>query len=257
MAELERELDRLYGLPLNDFTAARNELVRNLKKEGNSERAAEVAALKKPSASAWVLNQLARKERTRVKRLLRVGDELRKTQERALGGGHADELRQAVSAEREAVRELVQAARGLADKGSGISDRVLERVRASLSAVAGDEEARDLLERGRSTTDFERLGFPALSPTPGAAVKRKPTQSDRRGAHDELAERRQRRADRQQRLQALKERLRELRLEAAQSRREARRAEGAYERAMARATELEARVERAQAELAEAEAQGP
>jgi chromosome segregation ATPase len=54
---LEREVDRLYGLPLDEFTAARNSLARELKRSGDSAAATRVQELKKPS------RQLKRAER--------------------------------------------------------------------------------------------------------------------------------------------------------------------------------------------------
>jgi hypothetical protein len=55
-----REPDDLYALPLEEFTAARNELARSLKAAGDADEAARVKKLKKPPVSAWAVNQLAR-----------------------------------------------------------------------------------------------------------------------------------------------------------------------------------------------------
>src|SRR5207248_2900099 len=113
-ADAEREIDDLYGLPLEDFTAARNALAARLKRDGEGEAAASVKALRKPSVPAAVLNQLARREPELVAALLDAGKQLRAAQQRALAGGRgADELRRATAAEREAVRELAGAARRL------------------------------------------------------------------------------------------------------------------------------------------------
>lgn len=247
MADLEEELDRLYGLPLDEFTPARNELAGRLKKEGDDDAAAAVKSLKKPSVSAGVVNQLVRAEPELVQRLLAAGGELRQAQERVLGGDGAEELRSASDAERAAVRALVHAARGLR-----VSQAVLDRVEQSLRAAAADDEARALLERGRVTSDFERTGFPAIAAAP----------------RDELADRRQQKRDeRAQRIRGLRTRLRTLEREEARAQQAARRAEERAARARetaerveeARAeaervaAELSAEVERAQAELAEAE----
>ena len=74
------EVDRLYALPLEEFTAARNNLAAALKKEGKAEEADEVKNLRKPSISAWAVNQLARKERMQVRSLVTSADRLRKAQ---------------------------------------------------------------------------------------------------------------------------------------------------------------------------------
>jgi hypothetical protein len=248
VADLDEELDRLYGLPLDEFTPARNELAKSLKKKGDDQPAAAVKSLKKPSVSAGVVNQLARREPKLMQRLLTAGVELRQAQERVLRGGGAEELRRASDAERDAVRALVHAARGL-----HVSQPVLDRVEESLrAAAASDEETRTALERGRLTADVERAGFPAIVAAPT----------------DELADRRrQRRDESAQRIRGLRARLRTLEREearaqeaarraeeqAARARETAERAEEARVEAERAANELSAEVERTQAELAEAE----
>jgi DNA repair exonuclease SbcCD ATPase subunit len=274
MAGLDDEVERLYGLPLEEFTPARNELATRLKRDGNADAAAEVKGLAKPSRVAWVLNQLARQEPELVRRLLEAGDELRSVQEHALGGGKGEELRTAISAERAAVDELVRAARSGA--GAGLSQDLLDRVRASLSAVAGNDEAREQLERGTATAEFEHVGFPGLAPAASsptsAPAPRAPRPSRQRppadrGA-DELAALRQRREEERQRLRDLRTRVRDLTRDEARARQAARRADSAAERARTEADRAERRrdeaaneaqalageLERAQAELEEAEA---
>ena len=56
------EIDQLFALPLDEFTAARNELARRLKQDGDAEAAEGVRGLAKPTVAAWAVNQLARRE---------------------------------------------------------------------------------------------------------------------------------------------------------------------------------------------------
>ena len=72
----ERDIDRLFELPPEEFTAARNELARRLKNDGRASAAADVKQLSKPSIAAWAINQLAREQRGAVKLLLGVGCEI-------------------------------------------------------------------------------------------------------------------------------------------------------------------------------------
>jgi hypothetical protein len=51
-AALERELDALYQLPLDQFTSARDELAKRLRADGQAERAEQVKALRKISPRA-------------------------------------------------------------------------------------------------------------------------------------------------------------------------------------------------------------
>src|SRR4051794_21836440 len=106
--DLDRELDSLYDLPLEDFTKARNDLAGRLRKAHQSEAAAEVRGLKKPTLVAWAANRLARDEPKLTASLLEAGERLRETQQRALeGGAKQDEVADAASAEREAIRALL------------------------------------------------------------------------------------------------------------------------------------------------------
>ena len=66
----DAEAGRLYGLPLDEFTAARDARARELRQDGEREKAAEVAALRKPVLAAWVVNMLARDERADVRELV-------------------------------------------------------------------------------------------------------------------------------------------------------------------------------------------
>ncbi|MFL6185898.1 MAG: hypothetical protein ACJ745_13955, partial [Actinomycetes bacterium] len=50
----------LYRLPPGEFVAARDQLARQLRAAGGREAARRVAALRRPSISAWAANQLAR-----------------------------------------------------------------------------------------------------------------------------------------------------------------------------------------------------
>jgi hypothetical protein len=276
MADLDQELDRLYGLPADEFTAARNELAKRLKKDGDAEAAAEVQALRRPSAAAAVLNELARAEPELVDGLLGAGADLRAAQEQALAGGDPEELRRATAAEREAVRELVQAARLLGGGDRKVSSDTLDRVRGTLTAVAANEQASARLRAGRMTHELDPAGFPslALPPTPAPPRARKAPQKAKATATaasepqvDELAERRARREERRERVKALRARVRELRREAdraqaavgradaaaRRARKQADDAERARDEAEAKAQRLLAEVERTEAELAEAE----
>lgn len=158
MPNLEREKDRLYGLPPADFTAERDELAKRLRKDGDREAADEVKKLKKPSETAWAVNQLARNNRRELNALMKAGERLRKAQG---GGGKRDALRAAVAEERERVGKLAALAEELLDKAT---DGKLDRIRNTLHAAAGDDETRELIDAGRLVEDAEPVGFGLLGP---------------------------------------------------------------------------------------------
>src|SRR4051794_20255768 len=96
----------LYGLPLEEFTAARNALAKQLGRQGDKAAAEEVKRLAKPSRTAWALNQLARRHPDDVEQLLAAGERLREAQQRALAGD-ASGLRGAAREEQQQVDRLL------------------------------------------------------------------------------------------------------------------------------------------------------
>jgi hypothetical protein len=176
----DKELDRLYGLPLAEFTRARDELARELRKGGDAEAADEAKALAKPSISAWAVNQLARHERMQVRSLLRAGEHLRSAQADVLGGAGPDELQEPLQRQREAVAALVDSARNvLSSAGHATTEATLDRIRGTLTAAATDLDGAELLERGLLTKDLEPAGFGGLTLAPsraGAPKRPKATQ---------------------------------------------------------------------------------
>lgn len=233
--DLDSELDALYDLPLEAFTKARNDLAARLRKAHQAEAAAEVRALKKPSAVAWAANRLARDDTNHVAALLEAGERLRDTQQRALAGKtSAEHVADAAAAERDAIRALLALAR--TRLGSKATPALLDRLSQTLRAAAIDEEARTLLERGRLTNELKAVGFGPLE-----AVK----PAKRRG--DEVA-----RAARE-RVTALRGEARRLTAEAREAERAAEDAAHAAEILREEAERKRSEANRAATELTEAE----
>jgi hypothetical protein len=233
--DVEHELAALYTLPLEEFTKARNDLAARLKKAHQADVAAQVRALRKPSAVAWAANSLVGTDPELIGELLGAGERLRETQQRALRGeAGADEVADASGAERNAVRGLLAAAR--VRLGARATPALLDRLGQTLRAAAVDDEARMLLERGRLTDELKAVGFGPLE-----AVKHP------RRRRDEVG-------------RAARERVSALRAEARQLDSEARDAELAADQAAQASALLHAEAEqkrneaaRAAAELGEAE----
>ncbi|MDP9073279.1 MAG: hypothetical protein M3N98_03720, partial [Actinomycetota bacterium] len=97
------DLDRLFQVDLDQFVAERNALAKALKSQGQRDEAARVAKLRRPPATAWALNQVARSDPALVDSVLRAGADLRAAMEQTLGGD-ASGLRAARSAESQAVQ---------------------------------------------------------------------------------------------------------------------------------------------------------
>jgi hypothetical protein len=174
---VDRAADELYGLPLEEFVPRRDELVRELRGAGQKDDAEMVKRMPKPTAPAWVVNQLARTEPDDMRALMQAGDELRRTQEWLLRG-EADptDLRSAVEAERAAVGRLVRmGAALLTAAGRPPRGDILERVGETLHAATADPALRAEVERGRVAKDQAAVGLgPATGPgfAPAGATRR-------------------------------------------------------------------------------------
>ena len=221
---LEDELDRLYALPLNEFTAARDEIAKRLRGEGERDLADEVKGLRKPPVAVWLVNQLARTREVDVKRLLNAGEALAKAQ------ASADTFSQARQDEQQALARLASAARE-----AGVGPQAADRAIQTMRAASLTEEGRNLLKRGRLTEELEPPGFEALvgMPVPKKAKPKPPPRKDTR----KLKEARER-------VKKLKAEERELTSAARAAQREADRAEREAASASERLAAAEAELER-------------
>src|SRR5919198_3439001 len=169
MSAPQKEIDRLYGLPLDEFTRARDELARRVRQDGDADGAAEVKQLRKPNLPAWVVNQLARQRELDVQRLLQAGEQLAGAQVEAIRAQSGDAVLAARRDQQHALEALAARAREiLADAGRGAA--ALDRVVSTLRAGSLTEDGRALLKSGRLGAEAEPPGFEALAglgiPTP-------------------------------------------------------------------------------------------
>jgi len=244
---LDEELDRLYGLPLDEFTAARNELATRLKKAGQDDASASVRGLKKPSVPVWIVNQLARQHPDEVHALVETGRRLRSAQQDALRGRGSEALRQAAAEERDAVRRLTaEADRLLKENGRPATQQTIERVAQTLRAAAVEPGAADLLGAGRLADEVESAGFDAIAAI--APPPRRGAKKSKRTAPS-AAERRQLERERR----SLETRVGRLEHAADQATREAERAQQAADDSRARADQAHAELDAARQELARLE----
>jgi hypothetical protein len=170
----EDELDALYGLPLEEFTKARNKLAGELRSNGEREAAEWVGALTKPTTAAWAVNQVMRTQRKDARALMDAGDRLRKAHEDAAAGkGDPQDLRDAADAERAAVGRLSQAARGLINSsGRGLSEGIIDRVVETLHAISADTDTRSLAHAGRLSRERRATGTEFFVGAPGKGRRR-------------------------------------------------------------------------------------
>jgi hypothetical protein len=183
--ELEAAIDRLYQLPVAEFTDARNALAAELKTKGDKDAAARVKGLGKPTAVAWAVNQVYWGDRARWDALVTALAEVAAAQREALGGAGAAALRDATRRKAERLQEAVRAAeRALVASGGAIGLGVQPRLSSTLEALASPRPPDAVSEAtpGRLASELQPRGFdvalglgsmdlpPVPQPRPAAAA---------------------------------------------------------------------------------------
>ena len=153
---IEDVAGELYGLAPEDFTAARNARAKEAKAAGDAELAARVQSLRKPTAGAWLLNQLVRQHADDVQQVLDLGGQLRAA-EGALG---ADELRALDRQRRQLTRAVAEQAAALGrDAGRRVTAATTAGVEETLRSAMVDAVAGAALATGLLTDTFSSTGL--------------------------------------------------------------------------------------------------
>lgn len=171
---LEHDVDKLFQLPLAEFTGARNALAARLKQAGRAADASLVKTLAKPSVSAWTVNQLYWDHREAFDSLLEAGQRFHKAQTSSRAGKVTD-MRESLDARREALAHLADLATSvLQDAGHNPSLETIRRVTTTLEAISANADGPTL---GRLSQDVDPPGFESLASfIPGAVPIKKPVQ---------------------------------------------------------------------------------
>jgi hypothetical protein len=233
------EVARLYHGPMESFTGERNALAKRLRSDGEKSASEWVKGLKKPSRAAWLVNQLPGRKAGLVKRLLETGEELRRQQERLIGGKpDRERMREAARREQETIDELLKCAAAIGQE-HGVGSQILDRVGETLQAASADPDVARAVELGRLEREQRASGLGVV----GAGVAA-PARGPKAAKGEDSADAAVRRARQQE---ARRRRDAERRLAAAQKRLE--REEMGLEKAREELGRREARVAEAQDEL--------
>jgi hypothetical protein len=254
--KLDEELDRLYQLPLTEFTAARNALAKQLR----GADATQVRTLQKPSVPAWAVNQLYWKYRRFYDQVVKAADELR-TAHRSLLAGKAVDLHPVETAHRDSVRAATEQVRQiLTDAGESASAPNMIAVGETLDALPSGDDPPGRLIRPLKRMGFEALAGvapragPAAGPGGGTATARKlalvSSRSKEPAKPEPSAAKKREIEEIESRLGASYSEARKLQAEIERSRREVERAERDHARAEQELAEATEKVERLRAELA-------
>lgn len=159
MTERIEEGDELFERRPDEFTAARNALVKRLRSEGRSDIAARVSGLRRPPLTAWAINQLARLHPEMIDGVIDAGDRLREAIEKAIRGDRSG-FQQAQANERTAILTAVAvAADVLAGGGGKDTEAARQRMTETLRAATVDPETADQVRRGVLEADVSAPGF--------------------------------------------------------------------------------------------------
>src|SRR5258708_28219958 len=152
MGAMADELDELYEVRQDEFTALRTKLAAAAKQRGDTDTAKQISAARKPTAAAWVVNRLALRDRDIRTRLAGLGERL-KDAHAAMDG---DRIRALSAEQRRLVDDMARAAfeeAELADPTAALRDDVT----GTLQAAIADPDVASRL--GRLTKAEQWAGF--------------------------------------------------------------------------------------------------
>jgi hypothetical protein len=159
----DERVGRLYSLPLEGFTSARNELAKALRKEGDRDGADAVKALKQPSIEAWTVNQLVREHGGEIDRLIALAED----QPDVLASGDRDRVRKSLDDLKGTLSSLTgHAERALRGSERKPTPALLERVTRLLQSSASSDEGRSALREGRFISEAEPGDLPDFDAAP-------------------------------------------------------------------------------------------
>src|SRR6202171_272226 len=132
MAEELDELDELYEVKQDEFTALRTKLAAAAKQRGDTDSAKQISAARKPTTAAWVVNRLALRDRDIRTRLSGLGERL-KGAHSAMDG---DRIRALSAEQRRLVDDVARVAfeeAELADPSAALRDDVTGTLQAAIA----------------------------------------------------------------------------------------------------------------------------
>jgi hypothetical protein len=187
------DLERLYGVPPDEFMALRKQLVAAAKQRGDADAAKLIAAARRPTAAAWVVNLLVRHDATARPRLSELTEALRAAHS-AMDGSR---IRESTSTQRKLIDTLVRAglaAAGYADATAAMRNDVTDTLQA---AIADPDVAARLgrLTKAERWSGFGDFGETSVVATPSIrkpkaparVAEPAPTDADEAAARERVA----------------------------------------------------------------------
>ena len=164
-SDIDREIDRLYQLPLDEFTAARNGLAKTAGPAGG-----QIKGLQKPPVAAWAVNQLYWQRRAAYDALVEAAGTLRAAHKAVLSGKRAD-LRAAGKEHEEAIEGALRAVLALLqESGNPATDATKQAIATTLRGLPG-EDPPGRLARLLQPGGFEMLAGIPVSAAPASRAR--------------------------------------------------------------------------------------
>jgi hypothetical protein len=169
--------DELYAMPPSLFTAARDAAVAQARAEGDVATARQLATLKRPTQSAYLVNLLALRRPEVVAELIGLGEQIRAAQ----GTVSAAQLRDLTARRRAALSAAIAQARALAAEAGAAppSATQVAEAEATLAAAMADPAAARLVRSGRVVKPLSYSGFGDGAGATSALMSRAPAKRGR------------------------------------------------------------------------------
>lgn len=151
MPRRDADIDRLFQVPPEEFTRARNALASEAGSEGPA-----IRRLQKPPLAAWAVNQLFWTKRARYEALVESAAAVRAVHKAVLTGGHGD-IRSASRAHDEALDAAMKDTLAIAAAGHKVTEATRQAISKTLRALPSDEPP------GRLTRALQPGGFEMLA----------------------------------------------------------------------------------------------
>ncbi|GLY28260.1 hypothetical protein [Kineosporia sp. NBRC 101731] len=166
----EEATHQLYAVEPGLFTAERTRLAAAARTNGDTVAAKSIGGLRRPTTSAWLVNQLARGEQGSgddMERLDHLGRELRAAQ----AALDAPRMRELTKERHQLIAALVRHAEHVAGgAGQKVSVAVRRELEDTLGAAVADEQAARAVMSGRLTRALTYAGFGEVDITEATAT---------------------------------------------------------------------------------------
>lgn len=165
----DAELDELYAAKPDEFTALRTKLAADAKKRGDADAAKRIAAARKPTTAAWVVNRLALGDREVGERLADLRERLRAAHSEMAG----ERIRELSAEQRRIVEELARTGfeeASLSDPSAALRDDVT----GTLAAAIADPDVGARLGRLAKAERWSGFGDFGDTSTVFTATREKP-----------------------------------------------------------------------------------